>query len=135
MERVPRRSPELGAVLFTLGERASIKSYGYDLCRALDLTAGSLDVSRRPGTHLAAFSSVALRPGSPPSSALRCTHLDDAKRQGTLTTRHSYPILMRGRVETRWEQDPPQGRPVRHLSLIGPPLQLLRGPFSEVSAR
>lgn len=82
------RSPELGAVLFTLGERASIKSYGDDLCRALDLTAGT-----------------------------------------------SHPILMRGRVETRWEQDPPKGRPVRHLSLIGPPLQLLRGPFSEVSPR
>ena len=39
--------------------------------------------SRRPGTHLAAFSSVDIRPGIPPSSALRCTHLNDANRKGT----------------------------------------------------
>ena len=31
----------------------------------------SLDAWRRPGTHLAAFSSVGIRPGIPPSSALR----------------------------------------------------------------
>jgi hypothetical protein len=43
----------------------------------------SLDGSRRPGTHLAAFSSVDIRPGMPPSSALRCTHLNDANRKGT----------------------------------------------------
>ena len=43
----------------------------------------SLYASRRPGTHLAAFSSVDIRLGIPPSSALRCTHLDDAKRKGT----------------------------------------------------
>jgi len=60
------------AVLFTLGDRASKKSYGYDLCQALDLKAGTV-----------------------------------------------YPILIRlaerGLVETTWEQDPPQGRPARHL--------------------
>ena len=43
----------------------------------------SLYGSRRPGTHLAAFSSVGIRPGIPPSSALRCTHLNDANRKGT----------------------------------------------------
>ena len=43
----------------------------------------SLYAWRRPGTHLAAFSSVDIRPGIPPSSALRCTHLDDANRKGT----------------------------------------------------
>jgi hypothetical protein len=40
-----------------------------------DVSARSLAVWRRPGTHLAAFSSVEIRPGIPPSSALRCTHL------------------------------------------------------------
>ena len=53
-----------------------------------DASAKSLTVWRRPGTHLAAFSSVALRLGSPPSSALRCTHLNAANRQGTWPTRH-----------------------------------------------
>ena len=43
----------------------------------------SLYAWRRPGTHLAAFSAVDIRPGIPPSSALRCTHLDDANRKGT----------------------------------------------------
>jgi hypothetical protein len=43
----------------------------------------SLCGSRHPGTHLAAFSSVGIRPGMPPSSALRCTHLNDANRKGT----------------------------------------------------
>src|ERR671910_553670 len=47
-----------------------------------------LTLGPRPGTHLAAFSSVALRLGSPPSSALRCTHLDDANRQGTSLPGH-----------------------------------------------
>jgi hypothetical protein len=42
----------------------------------------SLYGSRRPGTHLAAFSSVGIRPGIPPSSALRSTHLNDANRKG-----------------------------------------------------
>ena len=49
-------------------------------------------VRAAPGTHLAAFSSVDIRPGIPPSSALRCpsaspcddtTHLNDANRKGT----------------------------------------------------
>jgi hypothetical protein len=53
----------------------------------------SLYGSRRPGTHLAAFTSVDLRPGIPPSAALRvdaarrlattCRHLNDANRIGT----------------------------------------------------
>ena len=44
--------------------------------------------SRRPGTHLAAFSSVDIRPGIPPSSALRCTHLDAAKPHVIEATGH-----------------------------------------------
>ncbi len=72
MARVRRPSAQMIAVLFALGERASERSHGYDLCRALHLKAGTL-----------------------------------------------YPILrrldQRGLVETRWEQDPPQGRPARHL--------------------
>jgi hypothetical protein len=57
------------------------------------LEGKSLDASRRPGTHLAAFSSVGIRPGIAPSSALRVdatrrlattgTHLNVAKRQRT----------------------------------------------------
>jgi hypothetical protein len=53
----------------------------------------SLYCSRRPGTHLAAFSSVGIRPGIPSSSALRVdaarrlattgTHLNDANGKGT----------------------------------------------------
>ncbi len=35
-----------------------------------------------------------------------------------------YPILMRladrGQVETEWEQDPPRGRPPRHLYRLSP---------------
>jgi hypothetical protein len=56
-------------------------------------TEESLNASRRPGTHLAAFSSVDKRPDSPPLSALRVeaarrlattgTHLKEAKRKGT----------------------------------------------------
>ena len=60
-------------------------------CRGAEqsvVSSRSLGVSPTPGTHLAAFSSVALRLGSPPSSALRCTHLNAAKRQGIPTTRH-----------------------------------------------
>ena len=60
------------AVLIALGERGKDQSHGYDLCRILDLQAGTV-----------------------------------------------YPILRRlderGLVETSWEQDPPQGRPARHL--------------------
>jgi hypothetical protein len=54
----------------------------------------SLHGSRRPGTHLAAFASLGIRPGIPPSSALRvdaarrrvttATHLNDANCKGTL---------------------------------------------------
>jgi hypothetical protein len=53
----------------------------------------SLHGSPRRGTHLAAFSSVGIRPGIPSSSALRVdaarrlattgTHLNDANREGT----------------------------------------------------
>jgi hypothetical protein len=58
----------------------------------------SLYTWRRSCTHLAAFSSVGIRLGMPPSSALRVdaarrlattgTHLNDAKRKGTWETRH-----------------------------------------------
>ena len=65
------------AVLFALAGRASEQSHGYDLCRVLDLRAGTV-----------------------------------------------YPILRRlderGFVETQWEQDPPQGRPARHLYRLTP---------------
>ena len=55
----------------------------------------SLYGSRRPGTHLAAFSSVDIRPGIPPSSALRCTHLNDATRNiMTLEDPVEYPTPM-----------------------------------------
>ena len=43
---------------------------------------------RRPGAHLAAFSSIEIQPGIPPSSAWRCTHLNAAKRNATSKTRH-----------------------------------------------
>lgn len=72
MKRRRRPSPQTIAVLFALAGRASQHSHGYDLCRILDLRAGTV-----------------------------------------------YPILRRlderGLVETQWEQDPPQGRPARHL--------------------
>lgn len=42
MKRVRRPSPQMIAVLLTLGERASKDSHGYDLCRALDLKAGTV---------------------------------------------------------------------------------------------
>ena len=72
MQRLRKPSPQMIAVLFALSERGSEPSYGYDLCRRLELKAGTV-----------------------------------------------YPILRRlderGLVETGWEQDPPQGRPPRHL--------------------
>jgi len=67
-----RPSPQTTAVLLALGEQTTGWSHGYDLCRTLELKAGTV-----------------------------------------------YPILIRlaerGLVETAWEQDPPQGRPARHL--------------------
>ena len=68
-------------------------------CAASALEGKSLGAWRRPGTHLAAFSSVDIRPGIPPSSALRVdaarrlatttgTHLNAAKRQGTSLPGH-----------------------------------------------
>jgi DNA-binding PadR family transcriptional regulator len=69
-----RRGPsfQMVAVLFALDERADEDRHGYELCRALDLKAGTV-----------------------------------------------YPLLIRladrGLVDTEWEQDPPQGRPARHL--------------------
>jgi hypothetical protein len=65
----------------------------------------SLHTSRRPGTHLAAFSSLAIRPGIPPSSALRCTHLNVGKRQGTSPPGHlqlpAVPCFRSARALTR----------------------------------
>jgi DNA-binding PadR family transcriptional regulator len=72
MTRARRPSPQTVAVLDALAAKASDWAHGYDLCRVLDLKAGTV-----------------------------------------------YPILMRlaerGLVETAWEDDPPQGRPPRHL--------------------
>ncbi len=42
MKRIRRPSQQTVAVLFALGERASEHSHGYDLCRALDLKAGTV---------------------------------------------------------------------------------------------
>lgn len=72
-----RPSPQTTAVLLALAEKASQWSHGYDLCKALNLKAGTV-----------------------------------------------YPILIRlaerGHVETAWEDDPPQGRPARHLYRLAP---------------
>jgi PadR family transcriptional regulator PadR len=72
MQRRRGPSPQMVAVLHALDERAGEHRHGYELCRALDLKAGTV-----------------------------------------------YPLLIRlaerGLVETEWEQDPPQGRPARHL--------------------
>ena len=46
---------------------------------------------RRPGTHLAAFSSVVIRLGIPSSSALRCTHLN-VERYPKENTRGDKPL-------------------------------------------
>jgi hypothetical protein len=71
---------EVGAITrWPTGSRASTASA---------VEPKSLYASRRPGTHLAAFSSVDIQPGIPPWSALRCTHLNDAKRKGTWVPRH-----------------------------------------------
>jgi PadR family transcriptional regulator PadR len=60
------------AILHALESQNAGWGHGYDLCRGLDLKAGTV-----------------------------------------------YPILIRlserGLVETAWEQEPPQGRPARHL--------------------
>jgi hypothetical protein len=66
---------------------------GWQARRVSAVSPKSLHGSRRPGTHLAAFYSVGIRPGIPPSSALRvdvtrrlattATHLNDANRKGT----------------------------------------------------
>ena len=63
-------------------------SHSFAMVALSALEGKSLGASRRPGTHLAAFSSVDIRPGIPPSSALRCTHLNVAKRQGTSLPGH-----------------------------------------------
>jgi DNA-binding PadR family transcriptional regulator len=67
-----RPSPQTVAVLHALAARGDEWIHGYELCRALDLKAGTL-----------------------------------------------YPILIRlaerNQVETTWENDPPRGRPARHL--------------------
>lgn len=42
MKRVRRPSPQTTAVLLALGEQASGWSHGYDLCRSLDLQAGTV---------------------------------------------------------------------------------------------
>lgn len=71
MSRTGRPSPQTTAVLRALRDETGW-SHGYDLCRTLELKAGTV-----------------------------------------------YPLLIRlaerGLVETVWEEDPPQGRPARHL--------------------
>jgi hypothetical protein len=64
-------------------QSACVLRSGRTLGRPSAAEPKSLYGSRRPCTHLAAFSSVDIRPGIPPSSALRCTHLNDANRKGT----------------------------------------------------
>ena len=75
MARHPSR--QTAAVLTALAETGAAWSHGYDLCRSLDLKAGTV-----------------------------------------------YPILIRlaerGYVMTAWEEDPPKGRPARHLYRISP---------------
>ncbi|MFD9950029.1 PadR family transcriptional regulator [Nonomuraea sp. NPDC059023] len=67
-----RPSRQTAAVLTALAGKGSDWSHGYDLCRTLDLKAGTV-----------------------------------------------YPILIRlaerELVETAWENEPPRGRPARHL--------------------
>lgn len=69
--------------------------------------------SRRPSPQMVAVLFALAGRGSGQSHGYDlCQALD--LRAGTV-----YPILRRlderGLVETRWEQDPPQGRPARHL--------------------
>ena len=91
MKRLRSPSPQTIAVLFALAGRASEQRHGYDLCRVLDLRAGTV-----------------------------------------------YPILRRlderGFVETQWEQDPPQGRPARHLYRLTPTGQDLVSELREQAA-
>ena len=52
------------------------------------------------------------------------SHGYDLCRRLGLKAGTMYPILMRladrGQVETAWEQDPPRGRPPRHLYRLSP---------------
>jgi DNA-binding PadR family transcriptional regulator len=77
VKRRRRPSPQTLAVLLALAAKPERWSHGYDLCRSLDLKAGTL-----------------------------------------------YPILIRlaerGLLVTAWEDDPPKGRPARHLYRISP---------------
>jgi PadR family transcriptional regulator len=77
VKRRRRPSPQTLAVLLTLAAKPERWTHGYDLCRSLDLKAGTV-----------------------------------------------YPILIRlaerGLVTTAWEEDPPRGRPARHLYRISP---------------
>ena len=77
MKRRRRPSPQTLAVLCALAAKPERWTHGYDLCRSLDLKAGTV-----------------------------------------------YPILIRlaerGYVMTAWEEDPPKGRPARHLYRISP---------------
>jgi len=89
MVRERRPSVQTVAVVRALAERPAEWRYGYELCRELDLKAGSM-----------------------------------------------YPILMRladrGLLETTWEDDPPQGRPPRHLYRLTGPGAALAAELAEV---
>ena len=73
---------------------------------------------RRPSPQTAAVLSALAEAG--PS----WTHGYDLCGRLDLKAGTVYPILMRladrGQVETAWEQDPPRGRPPRHLYRLSP---------------
>ena len=68
----------------------------------LEVTPGSSSGPTLPTRRLAAFSSVEIRPGIPPSSALRCIHLDDA---GPSTNFRAQPLVAPGNQATFSWQD------------------------------
>jgi DNA-binding PadR family transcriptional regulator len=72
---------------------------------------------RRPSPQTAAVLSALAEAGTWTHGYELCGRL--GLKAGTM-----YPILMRladrGQVETAWEQDPPRGRPPRHLYRLSP---------------
>ncbi len=72
---------------------------------------------RRPSPQTSAVLSALAEAGGWTHGYDLCGRLD--LKAGTV-----YPILMRladrGQVETAWEQDPPRGRPPRHLYRLSP---------------
>lgn len=70
---------------------------------------------RRPDTHPRTVTVLRLLAADP----ARWRYGYDIARQTGLRSGTLYPLLVRlaerGYLETRWEQDPPEGRPRRHL--------------------